>query len=152
MLSKKALYAVRALVVLARAAPEARTTMAVAQAASLPRKFLEAILLDLKRAGITTSVRGREGGYRLNRPAAAISLADVIRTIDGPLAMMPCASVTNYRPCDDCPDVEACRIRKVFAKGRDAVAEVLEGASIADLAAPEGAAEGLQARMEALAE
>lgn len=152
MLSKKALYAVRALVVLARAEPEARTTMAVAQTASLPRKFLEAILLDLKRAGITTSVRGREGGYRLNRPASAISLADVIRTIDGPLAMMPCASVTSYRPCDDCPDVEACRIRKVFAKGRDAVAEVLEGASIADLAAPDGASEGLDAKMEALTE
>jgi Rrf2 family protein len=133
MLSKKALYAVRALTALAKAHPQAMTTAGIAQSQDLPRKFLEAILLDLKRAGITTSARGRDGGYRLNRPAEAISLADVIRTIDGPLAMMPCASVTSYRACDDCPDVEACRIRKVFARGRDAVAGVFEGTSIADL-------------------
>jgi Rrf2 family protein len=133
MLSKKALYAVRALTVLAKAEPMAMTTAEIARAQELPRKFLEAILLDLKRAGITVSARGRDGGYRLNRAAESITLADIIRTIDGPLAMMPCASVTSYRPCDDCLDVEGCRIRKVFARGRDAVAEVFEGTSVADL-------------------
>lgn len=144
MLSKKALYAVRALTALAKAEPEAMTTAQIAGSHDLPRKFLEAILLDLKRAGITTSSRGRDGGYRLNRPAGSISLADIIRTIDGPLAMMPCASVTSYRPCDDCVDVEACRIRKVFARGRDAVAAVFEGTSVADLVdRPDDAALGL---------
>jgi Rrf2 family protein len=109
------------------------TTGEIAKARALPRKFLEAILLDLKRAGITTSVRGREGGYRLNRPADAISLAEVVRALDGPLALMPCASVTSYQPCEDCPDVAACRTRLIFARGRDALAAVLENATLADL-------------------
>jgi len=133
MLSKKAVYAVRALTALAEAAPDPMTTGEIAKARALPRKFLEAILLDLKRAGITTSVRGREGGYRLNRPADEISLAEVVRALDGPLALMPCASVTSYQPCEDCPDVAACRTRLIFARGRDALAAVLENATLADL-------------------
>lgn len=135
MLSKKALYAVRALVTLAGAYPAGATTGQIAQANALPKKFLETILSELKRAQITVSVRGREGGHRLGREPGAISLADVIRVIDGPLAMLPCASVTSYRPCDDCPDVEACRIRKALAKGRDALAGVLESTTLAELAA-----------------
>lgn len=91
MLSKKALYAIRALVVLANAAPAARTTSDIVRERGLPRKFLEAILIELKQAEITESVRGRDGGHRLCRPPEAISLAEVVRAIDGPLAMMPCA-------------------------------------------------------------
>jgi Rrf2 family protein len=133
MLSKKGLYAVRALVALAGAYPAGLTTKAIVSAQKLPRKFLEAILIDLKRAKITASIRGREGGHKLARAPDLISLAEVIRTIDGPLALMPCASVTSYRPCDDCPDVTGCRIRKAFAKGRDALASVFEGVTLADL-------------------
>lgn len=133
MISKKALYAIRALMSLARVAPEAMNTGEIVLANDLPRKFLEAILLDLKRARITVSERGREGGHRLARAPGEINLADIIRAIDGPLAMLPCASVTSYRPCDDCPDVENCQIRRAFAKGRDALAEVLENTTLADL-------------------
>ncbi|MDO8409560.1 MAG: Rrf2 family transcriptional regulator [Phenylobacterium sp.] len=135
MISKKALYAIRALMSLARAAPGAMNTGEIVLANDLPRKFLEAILLDLKRARITVSERGREGGHRLARAPGEINLADIIRAIDGPLAMLPCASVTSYRPCDDCPDVENCQIRRAFAKGRDALAEVLESTTLADLVA-----------------
>ncbi|MDP1618111.1 Rrf2 family transcriptional regulator [Phenylobacterium sp.] len=133
MISKKALYAIRALMSLARVAPEAMNTGEIVLANDLPRKFLEAILLDLKRARITVSERGREGGHRLARAPGEINLADIIRAIDGPLAMLPCASVTSYRPCDDCPDVENCQIRRALAKGRDALAEVLESTTLADL-------------------
>jgi len=137
MLSKKAVYAVRALTTLAGVAPRPMTTGDIADAGDLPRKFLEAILLDLKRAGVTTSARGREGGYSLARAPDQISVAEIIRAIDGPLALMPCASVTSYAPCADCPDPQTCRTRKVFARGRDALASVLEGSTLADLARPE---------------
>jgi Rrf2 family protein len=144
MLSKKGLYAVRALVALAGAHPEGLTTKAIVSAQKLPRKFLEAILIDLKRAGITASIRGREGGHRLARAPDHISLAEVIRVIDGPLALMPCASVTSYRPCEDCPDVTGCRIRKAFAKGRDALASVFESVTLADLAERPQTIDGLR--------
>lgn len=136
MLSKKAVYAVRALTILAEVAPRPMTTGEIADAGGLPRKFLEAILLDLKKAGVADSVRGREGGYRLARLPEAITVAEIIRAIDGPLALMPCASVTQYAPCADCRDPQACRTRRVFAKGRDALASVLEGSTLADLAGP----------------
>lgn len=134
MLSKRALYALRALIVLAQVEPAAMNISDIAARQQLPRKFLEAILLSLKHAGLCVSARGREGGYALARPAEEITVADVLRAVDGPLALMPCASVTRYQPCQDCPDVEGCRIRQVFAKGRDAVASVFEGSTIADLA------------------
>jgi Rrf2 family protein len=144
MLSRKGLYAVRALVALAGAYPEGLTTKAIVAAHKLPRKFLEAILIDLRRAGITASIRGREGGHRLARPPERISLAEVIRTTDGPLALMPCASVTSYKACDDCPDVTGCRIRKAFGQGRDALASVFEGITLADLAGRPGTLEALR--------
>lgn len=140
MLSKKTIYAIRALVSLADAYPGAMTTGGIVEAEKLPRKFLESILIELKRAGITASVRGREGGHRLARPPSAISLAEIIRTLDGPLAMMPCASVTSYRPCGDCRDVEKCRIRLAFAKGRDAVASVFEATTLEDMKDEPGSA------------
>ena len=146
MISKKALYAIRALMSLARSYPKAMNTGEIVLADDLPRKFLEAILIDLKRARLTISERGREGGHRLARAPDEISLADVIRSIDGPLAMLPCASVTSYRPCDDCPDPDGCRIRMAFAKGRDALAEVLENTSLTDLVdRPEAAPLGVLA-------
>lgn len=134
MLSKKALYGIRALIALAQAAPDSLSTGEIAAQGDLPRKFLELILVSLKRAGMAVSQRGREGGYVLAKPAAEINLADVIRAMDGPLALIPCASRTAYRPCSDCPDVETCRIRKAMLKGRDALAEVFEATTIADLA------------------
>jgi Rrf2 family protein len=128
MLSQRARYALRALVYLARRTAEGPAPIAeVAREAPAPRKFLEAILLDLKRHRILASARGRAGGYTLARSASAISYADVIRAIDGPLALTPCASRTAYSPCDTCPSVETCPIRGPLLEARDAVAAVLEG-------------------------
>ncbi len=127
MLSNKARYALRALVWLGTHPEGGPATIAeIADATAAPRKFLEAILLDMRRHGLVLSSRGRTGGYRLAREAEAISFADVIRAVDGPLALAPCVSRTAYGPCETCPDVETCALRPALAAGREAVAAVLE--------------------------
>ena len=97
----------------------------------VPRKFLEQILLDLKKRGLVHSTRGKLGGYTLGRPATEIELAEVIRTIEGPLAPSPCASRMAYRKCDDCLDADTCPIRRVLLEVRDATADILENRSVA---------------------
>ena len=127
MLSQKVRYGLRALVELARAGPEQQLTAAeLAARAGAPRKFLEAILLELSRRGLILSRRGKFGGYILAKPAETISFADVIRVIDGPLALAPCVSQTAFRKCDDCPDLETCALRPALRQARDATAGVLE--------------------------
>lgn len=139
MLSQKARYALRALVELARAETPQVTAGELAVRADAPRKFLEAILLDLARNRVVVSRRGKFGGYSLARPAADISFAEVIRILDGPLALAPCVSRTAFRKCDDCPDLAACALREALLRARDATAAVLEGYSLADAAAGKGA-------------
>jgi Rrf2 family protein len=135
MLSQKARYALRALVELARAGTPQVTSGELALRADAPRKFLEAILLELSRNHLVVSRRGKFGGYTLARPAHEIAFAEVIRVIDGPLALAPCVSPRlNYRKCDDCPDREACTLREALMRARDATAEVLEGYTLADAA------------------
>lgn len=127
MLSQRARYALRALVHLAGRTEAGPASIAdIAEAAAAPRKFLEAILLELKRHQLLVSTRGRFGGYALAKPPAEISFADVIRALDGPLALAPCASKTAYRPCETCPTVEDCPVHPALVKARDAVAAVLE--------------------------
>ena len=105
----------------------------IAEEANVPRKFLEQILLELKKRGLVHSLRGKHGGYMLSRPANEIVLAEVIRAIDGPLALSPCASRMAYRKCDDCVDELTCTIRKVLLEVRDATAQILENRSLAAL-------------------
>jgi Rrf2 family protein len=131
MLSQKTKYALRALAYLASLTePSSASIAEVAVGAKAPRKFLEAILLELKLAGFVESRRGRFGGYALAKPAASISFAAVIRAVEGPLALAPCASVTAYKQCADCFPVEYCPIRAALLAGRDAIAEVLENWTI----------------------
>jgi Rrf2 family protein len=128
MLSQRSRYALRSLVYLAgRTGTRPASIGEIAEAADAPRKFLEAILLELKRRHLLVSTRGRAGGYLLARTPAQISFADVIRALDGPLALAPCASKTAYRPCETCPSVESCPIHPALAAAREAVAAVLEG-------------------------
>jgi len=136
MLPQKSHYALRALLILA-AQPEGQSLQIaeIADSANIPKKFLEQILLELKKPGIVRSHRGRSGGYSLGRPAKDISFADVLRVTDGPLALTPCVSVMAYRKCDDCFDEAVCGIRKVMAVARDATVEVLESRSLAQAAA-----------------
>jgi Rrf2 family protein len=137
MLTSRAKYALRASVVLAELHPAASWTSAadLAEAADVPRKFLEAILTQLREQGLVESRRGPAGGHRLTAPPATISVADVIRSIDGPLAMTPCASLSAFRACDDCVDIETCRLRHIMRQARDAAASVLEQHSLADILA-----------------
>ncbi len=131
MLSQKARYALRALFVLAqRPAGQPVMIAEVAEAAKVPRKFLEQILLDLKRRGIVHSMRGKFGGYTLGRPADQISFAEVIRVIDGPLALSPCASQTAYKRCADCIDETVCAIRKAMLEVRASTSDILERTKI----------------------
>jgi Rrf2 family protein len=139
MLSSKGKYAVRAATMLAEQF-ESRawtSTVTIADRERIPRKFLEAILVQLRDGGLVDSRRGPQGGHRLSRSPATISVADVMRLIDGPLALTPCASVTRFRPCIDCGDAQSCRIHPVMKQARDAVAAVLENCSLDSLAAGE---------------
>jgi Rrf2 family protein len=132
MLSQKARYALRALFVLGEHRGDQPVMIAeIAEKANVPRKFLEQILLEMKRRGIVHSVRGKFGGYALGRKPENIPFAEVIRVIDGPLALSPCASRTAYRKCDDCEDETVCAIRKVLLDVRDATAEILEHHTLA---------------------
>ena len=135
MLSNRSRYALRAMIHLAGLPGGGPATIAeIADAASAPRKFLEAILLDLRRRHLLVSRRGRTGGYALAAPADAISFADVIRALEGPLALAPCAARNSTRTCPGCEDVRTCAIRPALKAARTAVAEVLENRTIADLA------------------
>ena len=131
MLSNRSRYALRALVHLASLPDGAAQTIAdIAEAIGAPRKFLEAILLDLRRHNLLVSKRGRSGGYALSRSGDTISFADVIRALEGPLALTPCASRTAHGPCETCPDLKSCPLRPVLSDGRDSVAHVLESRSL----------------------
>src|SRR5215470_13569690 len=134
MLSQKARYALRALFALTKRPPgEPVMIAAIAVEARVPRKFLEQILLELKKRGIVHSVRGKHGGFTLGRAPDKISFAEIIRAIDGPLALSPCASVTAYRKCDDCVDEATCVLRKVLLAVRDATAHILETRTLAEV-------------------
>jgi Rrf2 family protein len=136
MLSQKARYALHALIVLAeKGGREPMMIADIAEEAGVPRKFLEQILLGLKKRGIVQSLRGRAGGYLLGRPPKDISFADIIRETDGPLALSPCVSVTAYHRCPDCVDEGTCAIRKVLLAARDATADVLESRTLAQAVA-----------------
>jgi Rrf2 family protein len=132
MLSQKCKYALQALLVLARENSDGLLLVSdIAERENLPKKFLEAILLELNRNGLVRSRRGRGGGYALAKPADLITFGQVVRIIDGPLAPLSCVSVNYYRRCDDCKDEQACEIRKVMRRVRDAIAAELDGTSLA---------------------
>ena len=105
----------------------------LAKEEAIPVKFLEAILLDMKGRGILESKMGRKGGYRLSRPPSAITIGSIIRIIEGPLAPLPCASETAYRPCEECQDIENCGTRIIMRRVRDAISEVLDKTTLAEL-------------------
>ena len=137
MISQKARYALRALLFLTARGDDIPVQISeIAESERIPRKFLEAILLELKKTGIVRSHRGRSGGYSLGRPAKDISFADVLRVTDGPLALSPCVSVMAYRKCDDCFEESVCAIRKALLAARDATAEILESRNLATAAQP----------------
>jgi len=142
MISQKTRYALRALLHLVECGKGAPVQLgSIAEAQQVPRKYLELIMLELKRAGFVSSVRGPSGGYRLAREPEAISFGEVIRTLEGPIALVPCASVNFYAKCGDCHDEATCAIRRVMLVVRDQSAQILDNWSLAQAAGFEEAAE-----------
>jgi Rrf2 family protein len=134
MLTAKGKYGLKAIVHLAAVEPGVSTqSTEIADANGIPKKFLDAILGDLRNAGIVQSKKGPGGGYTLARAPGEIRIGHVIRTLDGPLAPIACASHTAYRPCKDCHDVRGCVVRITMSKVRDAVADILDGLTVADM-------------------
>ena len=95
---------------------KALTIEEIATRSGTPKRFLEHILLDLRRAGVVASTRGRSGGYSMLKAPNEVSISDLLRRIDGPIAPLPCLSRSAYQPCDDCQSEADCRIRKIFAE------------------------------------
>lgn len=134
MLSKKTKYGLRALLALAERAGQGPVQISeLAEKQRLPRKFLEAILLELTRHGLLLSKKGRGGGYVLSRKPGDITVGQVMRALEGPLALTPCVSVTAYRRCEECIDEETCGIRLAMKEVRDATSHILDNTSLAGL-------------------
>ena len=139
MLTAKGKYGLKALVHLS-SLPAGETAQAIdiAEANNIPKKFLDAILGELRNAGVVHSKKGPGGGYMLARPPGEIKLGLVVRTLDGPLAPIACASRTAYQPCDDCNDVNACVVRLTMVKVRDAISDILDRLTLVDMLALDG--------------
>ncbi|MET4130172.1 Rrf2 family transcriptional regulator [Roseovarius sp. MBR-6] len=136
MITHKTKYALKSLMVLADEKAdtgEALRIEEIAERSGAPKRFLEHILLDLKRAGLIGSKRGRNGGYELIKEPRRISIAEVLRLIDGPMAPLPCLSRKAYRRCEDCKDEQTCRVRAVFGGFYATYILMIESLTLADL-------------------
>ncbi|MEP7309506.1 MAG: Rrf2 family transcriptional regulator [Acidobacteriota bacterium] len=134
MLSRKSKYGLKALLTLAREASHGPVLIAeLADRDAIPKKFLEAILLELKRHGVVQSRKGKGGGYFLRRPPEEITFGEVIRVLDGPLAAVPCVSQTAYMRCAECLDEQTCGVRLAMKEVRDATAQILDHTTLADV-------------------
>jgi len=134
MLTNKGKYGLKALIHLAGIRPgELALVTDIAVSNNIPKKFLDAILGELRNAGFVYSKKGKGGGYTLARPASEIRVGHVIRVLDGPLAPLPCASRTAYRRCDDCDDEDRCGVRLAMLEVRRAIAEVLDNRTLAEM-------------------
>jgi Rrf2 family protein len=136
MLTMKGKYGLKAMVHLAGCrpgTPELVTSIATENAIS--KKFLDAILGELRVAGLVVSKKGKGGGYALAKPPTEISVGEIIRVLDGPLAPIDCASRNYYRPCSDCTDEANCTVRRMMMEVRDAMARVLDNRSLAEMRA-----------------
>ena len=135
MMSRRCEYALRALVDLGLAREAGRPLVRVQEIAGrerIPGKFLEQILLQLRKAGVLRSRRGRGGGYALARSHRSVRVGAVVRLLDGPLAPISCASRTAYAPCS-CPEEDLCGVRLVMIEARNSIAATLDGYTLADL-------------------
>ena len=134
MLSKKAKYGLKAMILLAQHYEQGPLLISeIAQKEAIPKKFLELILLELKKQGILHSKKGKGGGYTLAKSPEMIKMGHIVRILDGPLAPLPCVSVTAYAKCQECRDEKTCGIRIVMKDVRDAIAHILDGTSLADV-------------------
>jgi Rrf2 family protein len=137
MLSKKCKYAIHALVYLTERYQQGPVQIQeIADQRRIPKKFLEAILLELRNARILRSKKGKGGGYYLSKNPNDVNLIEIIRLMDGAIAMLPCVSLNYYEPCEECLDEKTCGIRAAFAQVRDQTLAVLGAQTLAALALP----------------
>ncbi|MDA9070240.1 Rrf2 family transcriptional regulator [Algibacter sp.] len=134
MLSKKTKYGLKALTYIARSEGDSPIQVAViAKSEQIPQKFLESILLTLRKSGILGSKKGKHGGYYLREEPSEIKMTDVMRVLEGPIAMVPCVSLNYYEKCDDCPDEYKCSVNKLMLQVRDSTLKVFRNTTLADL-------------------
>jgi Rrf2 family protein len=134
VLSRRSKYGLKALLALAQEAGRGPVLVSdLAERDAIPKKFLEAILLDLNRQGLVQSKKGKGGGYFLRRPPEKITFGQVIRALEGPLALVPCVSQTAYARCTECIDEPTCGVRLAMQQVRDATAEILDNTTLADI-------------------
>ena len=153
MISQRTKYALKALITLADAARSdqpALTIEEVARRSGTPKRFLEHILIDLRNIGMIRSKRGRAGGYMLIKEPKTVSIGELLRQMDGPIAPLPCLSRTAYQPCEDCTDEASCRIRKMFGQVYWAYLLLIESLTLADLTETSDVIERLSAPMPVL--
>lgn len=136
MLTMKGKYGLKAMVHLAGCEPgRPELVTAIATENGISKKFLDAILSELRVAGLVKSKKGKGGGYVLAKPASDISVGEIIRILDGPLAPIDCASKGYYRRCLDCTDEQQCTVRRMMLEVREAIARVLDHRSLAEMRA-----------------
>ena len=134
MLSKKTKYGLKALTFIAKQEEKTLVQIAtIAKSENISHKFLESILLTLRKSGFLGAKKGKGGGYYLLRDAVDIKMTEVIRVLEGPIAMVPCVSLNFYEKCDDCPDENACSVHKLMIQVRDNTLKVLRNTTLADL-------------------
>jgi Rrf2 family protein len=134
MLSKRAKYGIKALIFIARREEKSPVTIGeIATNENISQKFLESILLTLRKSGVLNSKKGKGGGYYLIKEPAEVPMTDIIRILEGPISMLPCVSLNYYEKCEDCPDENACSTRKLMLKIRDNTLAVLRNNTLADL-------------------
>ena len=135
MLSKKTKYGIKALTFLARCEESNPVQISeISKKENISHKFLESILLTLKKAGLLGSKKGKGGGYYLRKRPTEIVMTEVIRVLEGPIAMVPCVSLNFYEKCDDCPDETLCSVHKLMIQVRDNTLDVFRNTTLADLA------------------
>ena len=134
MLSNRTKYAIKALLAIYRdTSGKPVHIYDIAKNENIPQKFLELIMLDLKKTGVIDSKRGKGGGYYLTLDPTTIRIGNVIRAFEGPLALLPCASVSNYKKCKDCNDENTCALRHLMQEVREKTAQILDQTSLADM-------------------
>ena len=138
MLTRKGKYGLKAMIALAKDRAHGGGPMLIgdlAEKEAIPKKFLENILLALKHRGLVHSRKGPGGGYQLGREPEQISVGDIVRALDGPLALVSCVSQTAYAPCEECVTEKDCAVRRIFQQVRDQTAKILDGTTLKAAAA-----------------
>lgn len=134
MLSKKTKYGLKALTYIAKKEGDSPVQISeISKSENIPQKFLESIMLTLRKSGFLGSKKGKHGGYYLRQEPSDILMTDVMRVLEGPIAMVPCVSLNYYEKCDDCPDENQCSVHKLMIQVRDSTLKVFRNTSLADL-------------------